>query len=223
MAEIMGPNHYCSHMMMQADLDVESTNSEMQSLKRVNQDLEITLADTKLAQDATMLSRNEAMEGRDAAVARTRQLELERDRMVSEMQKLRHDRLAMEQFYSDVKKTLVAEQSAHEAKLKRIEDAFQQTLDEVKRSVDIKRMEKEQALRSKVKEEIYTYGLGFRRSTLFLIRERHLEIDLYGIDFLTLRGAEIPDKDDGEEENDEPIEQEMLVDDQGGTSDGAEW
>ena len=67
---------------------------------------------------------------------------------MSEMQKLRHDRLAMEQFYSDVKKTLVAEQSAHEAELKRIEAAFQQTLDEVKRSVDIKRMEKEQALRS---------------------------------------------------------------------------
>ena len=85
MAEIIGANHYCSHMMMQADLDVESTNSEMQSLKRVNQDLEITLAETKLAQDATMLSQNEAMEGRDAAVARTRQLELERDRMVLEI------------------------------------------------------------------------------------------------------------------------------------------
>ena len=80
-------------------------------------------------------------------------------------------------------------------------------------------MEKEQSLRSQVKEEIYTYGVGFRRSTLFLIRERHPKIDLSGIDFFSLKGAEIPDKDDGEEEDDEPTEQEVLVDDQGGASD----
>ena len=35
MAEIMGANHYCSHMMMQADLDMESTKFEIQSLRRV--------------------------------------------------------------------------------------------------------------------------------------------------------------------------------------------
>ena len=102
-------NHYYSHMMAQAELDVESVNFEVQSLKRVNQDLESTLADTELAWNAAMLSRNEAMELRDAAIARTRLLELERDKMVSEIQKLRHDRLAMEQLYSNVKKTLVAE------------------------------------------------------------------------------------------------------------------
>ena len=39
--------------------------------------------------------------------------------MVSEMQKLRHDRLAIEQLYSDVKKVLVAEQSTREAKRER--------------------------------------------------------------------------------------------------------
>ena len=81
----MGVNHYCSHMMVQAELDVESVNSEMQSLKRVNQDLKSTLADTELARDAAMLSRNETMEMRDAAVARTRLLELERDKMVLEI------------------------------------------------------------------------------------------------------------------------------------------
>ena len=53
------------------------------------------MADTELARDATMLSRNDAMEGKDAVVAQTHQLELERDRMVSEIQKCRHDRLAM--------------------------------------------------------------------------------------------------------------------------------
>ena len=133
----MGANHYCSHMMTQAELDVESVNSEVQSLKRVNQDLESTLTDTELARDVAMLSRNEAMKGRDAAVARTHQLELERDKMVSEIQKLRHDRLAMEQLYSDVKKALVAEQSTREAKTERMEAAFQLTLDEVKRASDI--------------------------------------------------------------------------------------
>ena len=69
-----------------------------------------------------------------------------------------------------------------------MEVAFQCTLDEVKRALDIERQEKEQSLRSQVKEEIYTYGVGFRRSTLFLIRERYPEIDLSGIDFLSLRG-----------------------------------
>ena len=48
-----------------------------------------------------------------------------------------------------------------------------------------------------------------------MIRERHPEIDLSGIDFLSLRGAEVPDKDDGEEEDNEPIEPEVLVGDQG--------
>ena len=81
----MGANHYCSHMMVQAELDVESANSEVQSLKRVNQDLESTLIDTEFAREAAMLSRNKAMEMRDAAVARTRLLELERDKMVSEI------------------------------------------------------------------------------------------------------------------------------------------
>ena len=71
-----------------------------------------------------------------------------------------------------------------------------------------------------MKKEIYTYGVGFRRSALFLIRERHPEIDLSGIDFLSLRGAEVSDKDDREEEDNESIEQEVLVDDQGGVGDG---
>ena len=87
----------------------------------MNQDLESTLVDTELARDVAILSRNDAMEGRDATVARTHQLELERDRMVSEIQKCRHDRLAMEQLYSDVKKALVAEQSAREAERERME------------------------------------------------------------------------------------------------------
>ena len=100
-----------------------------------------------------------------------------------------------------------------------MEAMFQCTLDEVKRASDIERLEKEQSLRAQVKEEIYTYGVGFRRSALFLIRERHPEIDLSGIDFLSLRGAEVPDKDDGEEEDNEPIGPEVLVDDQGGAGD----
>ena len=78
----MGANHYCSHMLTQAELDVESANSEVKNLKRVNQDLKSTLADTELARDTVMLIRNEAMEGRDAAIARTHQLELERNKMV---------------------------------------------------------------------------------------------------------------------------------------------
>ena len=53
-----------------------------------------------------------------------------------------------------------------------------------------------------------------------MIKERHLEIDLSGIDFLSLRGAEVPDKDDGEEEDNEPIEPEVLVGDQGDAGDG---
>ena len=121
----MGASPYCSHMMAQADLDVESANSEVQRLKRVNQDLKSTLADTELARDATMLSENEALKVQDAAVARTRLLELERDKMVLEIKKLRHDRLAMERLYSHVKKTLMAEQSAREAETERIEAAFQ--------------------------------------------------------------------------------------------------
>ena len=47
---------------------------------------------------------------------------------------------------------------------------------------------------------------------MFLIRERHPGIDLSGIDFLSLRGAAIPDKDDGEEE-------EVTMDDQFGAWD----
>ena len=78
----MGANHYSSHMMTQAELDVESANSEVKSLKRVNQDLKSTLADTELARDTAMLIRNEAMEGRDTAIAQTHQLELERNKMV---------------------------------------------------------------------------------------------------------------------------------------------
>ena len=62
--------------------------------------------------------------------------------------------------------------------------------------------------------------MGFRRSALFFIRERHPEIDLSGIDFLSLRRAEISNKDYGEEKDDEPTKQEASVDDQGGASDG---
>ena len=50
---------------------------------------------------------------------------------------MRHDRLVMEQLYSDVKKALVAEQSAREAETERMEAVFQRTLDEVKRASDI--------------------------------------------------------------------------------------
>ena len=64
---------------------MESTNSEVQRLKRVNQDLESTLADTKLIRDDAMLSRNKALEVKDAAVVQTRLLELERDKMVLEI------------------------------------------------------------------------------------------------------------------------------------------
>ena len=47
---------------------------------------------------------------------------------------------------------------------------------------------------------------------MFLIREKHPGIDLSGIDFLSLRGVEILDKDDGEEEDNEPIDQEVTID-----------
>ena len=53
-----------------------------------------------------------------------------------------------------------------------------------------------------------------------MIRERHPEIDLSRIDFLSLRRIEVPDKDDGEEEDNEPIEPEVLVGDQGDAGDG---
>ena len=135
-------------MIAQVELDMESVNSEVQSLRRVNQDLESTLADTELARDAAMLSRNEAMEMRDAAVARTHLLKLERDKMVLEIQKLRHDRLAMEQLYSDVKKALVVEQFAREAEREKMEAVFQRTFDERKRGSETEQLEKEQALRS---------------------------------------------------------------------------
>ena len=101
-----------------------------------------------------------------------------------------------------MKKALVGEQSACEAEREKMEAVFQRTL------------------RAQVKNEIYTYGVGFRRLALFLIRERHPEIDLSGIDFLFLRGAEVPNKDDGKEEDNEPIEPKVLVGDQGNAGDG---
>ena len=42
----------------------------------------------------------------------------------------------MDQLYSDVKKALVAEQSAREAKREKMETVFQRTLDEVKRILE---------------------------------------------------------------------------------------
>ena len=98
----------------------------------MNQDLKSTLADTELTRNAAMLSWNEALKVKDTIVARTRLLESEWDKMVSEMQKLRHDRLAMEQLYSDVKKALVSEQFARKAERERMEAAFQRTLNEIK-------------------------------------------------------------------------------------------
>ena len=53
-----------------------------------------------------------------------------------------------------------------------------------------------------------------------MIRERHLRINLSGIDFLSLRGAKIPDEDDRKEEDSEPTDQEVSMDDQFGAGNG---
>ena len=213
MTEIMGASHYCSHMLAQADRDIEAANSEGKKLKRLNEDLESSLAETELARDAAMLARDEAVQGREAANARIRVLE-------AELYKQRHDRLAMEHLYSDVKAALAAEQSAREDEREKMETDFQRRLDEAKRIAGEEQHQKEQSLRAKIKEDIYAYGVGFRRSAMFLIREKHPGIDLSGIDFCSLRGAEIPDPDDGEEEEEaEPIQQEVTMDDLFGAGD----
>ena len=125
MTEIMGASHYCSHMLAQADRDIEAANSEGKKLKRLNEDLESSLAETELARDAAMLARDEAVQGREAANARIRVLE-------AELYKQRHDRLAMEHLYSDVKAALAAEQSAREDEREKMETDFQRRLDEAK-------------------------------------------------------------------------------------------
>ena len=71
-----------------------------------------------------------------------------------------------------------------------MEVVFQRTLNVIKMASDIERLEKEQTLRSRIKEEIYTYGVGYKRLTLFLIRERHPRIDLSGIDFFFKKGGD---------------------------------
>ena len=44
---------------------------------------------------------------------------------------------------------------------------------------------------------VIKYEIGFRRSTLFFIRQKHLVIDLSWINFANLEGHDIPDPGDG--------------------------
>ena len=46
---------------------------------------------------------------------------------------------------------------------------------------------------------------------MFLIREKHPRIDLFGIDFPSLRGVEIPNQDDSEDEDVEVEDQDQEV------------
>ena len=66
-----------------------------------------------------------------------------------------------------------------------------------------------------MKEEIYSYGVSFKRSTIFLIKEMRLELNVFGIDFPSLRDVEVLDPDDGEGMGDQfkDAEPEVTMDD----------
>ena len=46
---------------------------------------------------------------------------------------------------------------------------------------------------------IYKYEVGFKCSAIYLIKEKHLEINLSEVDFLSLKSVIVPDPDDGKE------------------------
>ena len=46
-------------------------------------------------------------------------------------------------------------------------------------------------------DDIIKYEMTFRRPTLFLIREKYLDLDFYNINFLDMKGHKIRDPDEG--------------------------
>ena len=55
-------------------------------------------------------------------------------------------------------------------------------------------------------DKLYEFGIHFKPFTLFLIRKKHEGINLYDIDFWSLKGNKVFDPDDGAEED-------MVMDD----------
>ena len=47
-------------------------------------------------------------------------------------------------------------------------------------------------IKNEAMTKVFEYGMSFRRSALHLIRKKHLGIDLFGINFLSMEGQNIP-------------------------------
>ena len=76
--------------------------------------------------------------------------------------------------------------------------------DEAKKAFEDERIDqkvREETIREEAKQEaigdIVKYGMTFRRSALFLIREKYPNLDFFDINFLDMRGHDIQDLDDG--------------------------
>ena len=65
-------------------------------------------------------------------------------------------------------------------------------------------MDREQvkALREKSIQQVVSFGIYFRPSTLYLIRQKYPEIDLSSIDFKSIEGNDVHDQDDCSGEGD---------------------
>ena len=76
--------------------------------------------------------------------------------------------------------------------------------DEAKKALENERADhkvKEETIWEEAKQEaigdIVKYGMTFKRSTLFLIREKYPDLDFSDINFLDMKGHDIQDPDEG--------------------------
>ena len=72
----------------------------------------------------------------------------------------------------------------------------------LKASEESIRKEAYDATKEDATSEILKYGMSFKRSTIFMIKRKYPELDLFDIDLTLMHGYDIPDPTDGSE----PIE-----------------
>ena len=66
--------------------------------------------------------------------------------------------------------------------------------------------------RADAAQEILEYGMGFRRSALFMIREKYPDLDLSDVDLTEIRGYDKPDPAEGsDQQKDQDAEEDAKI------------
>ena len=76
------------------------------------------------------------------------------------------------------------------------EEAVKQAVEEVEQRWKVEKAKWIEMLRGKSIQQAISFGIRFRRSALYRIRQKHLGIDLSGINFKSMEDIDKPDHDD---------------------------